>query len=64
MTNYQSVIARLNRAKTVGALQLLENSLERLYLAGVFNTDTYLKLDGLVFHKIGTLIDERHEELK
>jgi hypothetical protein len=52
MTNYQSALARLNKAATAEELNRLERSFERVYNAGCFTVSEYARLDRKLVDKL------------
>lgn len=54
MNNYQSALQRINNAKTAKALQKVEAGITRVYNAGFFTENEFMRLDGKILNrKIG-----------
>lgn len=51
-TNYQSALARINKANDEESLLQLEKSLERLWNAGIFTVNEFSKLDEKLLSKL------------
>jgi len=51
-TNYQSALERINKANDEESLLQLEESLERLWNAGVFTANEFSKLDDKLLSKL------------
>ena len=51
-TNYQSALARINKAKDEESLLQLEESLERLWNAGIFTASEFSRLDEKLLSKL------------
>ena len=51
-TNYQSALARINKANDEESLLQLEKSLERLRNAGIFTTSEFFRLDEKLLSKL------------
>jgi len=51
-TNYQSALARINKAKDEESLLQLEKSLERLWNAGIFTASEFSRLDEKLLSKL------------
>jgi len=51
-TNYQSALARINKANDEESLLQLEKSLERLWNAGIFTASEFSRLDEKLLSKL------------
>ena len=51
-SNYQSALERINKANDEESLSQLEESLERLWNAGVFTANEFSKLDDKLLSKL------------
>ena len=51
-TNYQSALERINKTNDKESLLQLEESLERLWNAGVFTANEFSKLDDKLLSKL------------
>ena len=51
-SNYQSALARINKANDEESLLQLEESLERLWNAGIFTANEFSKLDEKLLSKL------------
>jgi len=51
MNNYQSAIKRINNAKTENSLQKVESGITRVYNAGFFTENEFMRLDGKILNK-------------
>ena len=51
-TNYQSALARINKANDQASLLQLEKSFERRWNAGIFTTNEFSKLDEKLLSKL------------
>jgi len=51
MDNYKSALQRINNAKTAKALQKAEVGIERVYNAGFFTENEFMRLDGKILNK-------------
>lgn len=51
-TNYQSALARINKANDEESLLQLEKSLERLWNAGIFTANEFSRLDDKLLSKL------------
>jgi len=51
-SEYESALARLARAHTAQDLEQLENSFTRLYNAGIFTDNEFMRLDGRLVDKM------------
>jgi hypothetical protein len=50
--NYQSALERINKANDAESLLKVEESLERLWNAGIFTRDQFSKLDDILVEKL------------
>jgi hypothetical protein len=48
MTNYAFMAKRIRSAKTPAELDRHDKAIERLFLAGVFSTNQFSRLDGVI----------------
>ena len=48
MTNYQTMVQRINQSNTLEALVKVESSLDRIFNAGIFTVNEYSKLDSKI----------------
>lgn len=55
MTNYLSAKARVQNCKTVADCERLMVSFDRLLAAGVLTAAEFIRLDGLIIHKLEEL---------
>ena len=51
MDNYKSALQRINNAKTAKALQKVEAGITRVYNAGFFTENEFMRLDGKILDK-------------
>ena len=49
--NYQSALKRIKNAKTENALQKVEAGITRVYNAGFFTENEFMRLDGKILNK-------------
>tara|TARA_R110001606_G_C15231120_1_gene635104 strand:+ start:755 stop:931 length:177 start_codon:yes stop_codon:yes gene_type:complete len=53
MTNYQTALRRIANAKTTKDLQKVEVGLTRVYDAGFFTENEFMRLDGKILDRLG-----------
>lgn len=52
MTNYQTALRRIANAKTTADLQKVEAGLTRVYDAGFFTENEFMRLDGKILDRL------------
>jgi len=55
MTNYQTALRRIANAKTTTDLQKVEAGLTRVYDAGFFTENEFMRLDGKILDRLGSI---------
>ena len=55
MTNYQTALRRIANAKTTTDLQIVEAGLTRVYDAGFFTENEFMRLDGKILDRLGSI---------
>ena len=55
MTNYQTALRRIANAKTKEDLQKVEAGLTRVYDAGFFTENEFMRLDGKILDRLGSI---------
>lgn len=58
MTNYDSMVKRIEAADTPAKIAKVSQSLDRCFLNGIFTVSTYAKLDSLILDKLVVLSTE------
>jgi hypothetical protein len=51
-TNYKTMTNRVRKAWTTEDIKKLEISLDRLYKAGIFTPNEYMRIDNLIMRKL------------
>lgn len=51
-TNYKTMANRVRKAWTTEDIKKLEISLDRLYNAGIFTPNEYMRIDNLIMRKL------------
>jgi len=51
-TNYKTMTNRVRKAKTAEDIKNIETSLDRLYNAGIFTPNEYMRIDKLIMWKL------------
>ena len=51
-TNYKTMTNRVRKAKTTEDIKKIETSLDRLYNAGIFTPNEYMRIDKLIMWKL------------